>query len=172
MKNYLTEDKRVWEIEKFLSEEELSMLDSHIEKTEWVTQEGWSNPLWFNNTSVFPDPSFIIDKVSAATDHAYSWNSIGIIMRIPIGGGLNSHVDNYNDPKSGEKNNFMSETLYLNDNYEGGELYYEYLKIDYKPKRGSIVFHPGFENIYKHGVRKVTGGSDRYAMGLVGKSLT
>ena len=171
MKRYLTEDKRVWEIENFLSDEDLARFEDHISKTEWVTKDGWSNPLWFNNISVFPDFDFVIKKVNDITNNEYEWNSMGIIMRIKVGSQMNPHVDDYNSPKDGINNKFMSATIYLNDNFTGGELYYSKLNIDYSPKRGSIVFHPGFEELYKHGVREV-GTTDRYAVGLVGKSLT
>jgi hypothetical protein len=171
MINYLTEDKRVWEIENFLSEEELSRFDDHIKKTEWVTQEKWENVTYKNNTSIFPDVKFIIDRTADATDHKYLWSSMGIIMRIQPSMYLSPHVDNYNNPDSDLTKNWLSAHIYLNDNFDGGELYYANLNINYKPKRGSIVFHPGFEDIYMHGVKKVV-GSDRYAIGLVGKSLT
>jgi len=170
MKNYLTEDNRVWEIENFLSEEELLKFDDHIKQTEWVTQERWTNTTYLNNTSVFPDIKFIEDRATKLTDHKYIWSGFGIIMRIQPGMKLNPHVDNYNRPDF-IKHDCLSATIYLNDDFEGGELYYSNLNIDYKPKRGSIVFHPGFEDLYMHGVKKVI-GSSRHAMGLVGRSLT
>ena len=47
--------------------------------------------------------------------------------------------------------------LYLNDNYEGGELYFLDQEIFVKPKPGSFIF---FEGDYKkpHGVKEVTSG--------------
>ena len=171
MINYLTKDKRVWEIENFLSKEELSIFDDHIKTTKWVTQEKWENPVFFNNTSIFSNTQFIADRANVATNYEYEWKSFGIIMRIQPGYDMNSHVDNYNNFDNSGENNFMSAHIYLNDDFQGGELCYENLNIDYKPKRGSIVFHPGFEEIYRHKVKTVI-GSDRYAIGLVGKSLT
>ena len=171
MKRYLTEDKRVWEVENFLSEGELARFDDHISKTEWTTRDGWSNPLFFNNTSIFPDYDFLIKKVNAITNNEYEWKGAGIIQRIKVGSQMNPHVDNYNSAEDEINNKFMSATIYLNDNFTGGELYYSHLNIDYSPKRGSIVFHPGFEELYRHGVREV-GSTDRYVVGAIGKSLT
>jgi len=51
--------------------------------------------------------------------------------------------------------------LYLNDDYEGGELYYPDLKLAIKPEAGSLVIHPGTVE-YAHGVAPVTSGM-RYA---------
>jgi len=171
MKKYITPDKRVWAVDNFLSEEELLAIDNHIENAEWGTIEGWDNYLFFNNTSKFQDHGFIKRKADVATDYQYDWRCMGIIMRIPEGKKMQPHVDHYNVPEEFEKYDFLSATLYLNDNFKGGELYYSNLNIDYTPKRGSIVFHPGFNDVYEHGVRKVEGGP-RYAMGLYGKSLT
>jgi hypothetical protein len=47
--------------------------------------------------------------------------------------------------------------LYLNDDYEGGQIYYPNLEIAIKPEAGSLVMHPGTEE-YLHGVATVTSG--------------
>lgn len=50
--------------------------------------------------------------------------------------------------------------LYLNTcdvDFVGGELYYPNLGIEYKPKAGDLVIHPGSDE-YSHGVRNVTSG--------------
>ena len=52
--------------------------------------------------------------------------------------------------------------IYINDNYEGGEIYYPKLKVSLKPKSGSIIFHPSTIK-YTHGVKPVVSGT-RYSM--------
>ena len=54
------------------------------------------------------------------------------------GQSMGSHVD-YN-----EDNNYLEYTIviYLNDDYEGGELYFNEFDIKLKPKAGSIVMYP------------------------------
>ena len=47
--------------------------------------------------------------------------------------------------------------LYVNDNYEGGELYFPGYDICFKPKAGTLVFFPS-STYYIHGVKPVTGG--------------
>ena len=51
---------------------------------------------------------------------------------------MGPHVD-YN-----EDNNYLEYTIvvYLNDDYEGGELYFNEFDIKLKPKAGSIVMYP------------------------------
>jgi len=47
--------------------------------------------------------------------------------------------------------------LYLNDNFEGGQLYYSNLNIQVQPRPGMLVIHPG--NLkFNHGVKKVEKG--------------
>ena len=52
--------------------------------------------------------------------------------------------------------------LYLNDDYEGGEIFYPNAGIELKPQACSLVMHPAHEG-YRHGVKKVSAGT-RYSM--------
>lgn len=47
--------------------------------------------------------------------------------------------------------------FYINDDYEGGELYFPNQGIQFKPKRGSAYFFPGDMN-YIHGVTEIKSG--------------
>ena len=47
--------------------------------------------------------------------------------------------------------------LYLNDDYEGGEIYFPNQNIEIKPKPNTLVFFPGTLE-YLHGVKEITGG--------------
>ena len=50
--------------------------------------------------------------------------------------------------------------IYLNDDYEGGEIYFPDQEIDFKPKAGTVVFFPS-NNMFIHGVKEITNG-ERY----------
>lgn len=67
---------------------------------------------------------------------------------------------------SGKPNNFphydIAGLMYLNDDYEGGELYFPQHDIEFKPKAGAAYFFPGDMN-YIHGVKEVTSGT-RYTL--------
>jgi hypothetical protein len=62
---------------------------------------------------------------------------------------------------SGKPNNFpyydIAGLMYLNDDYEGGELYFPQHDIEFKPKAGAAYFFPGDKN-FIHGVKEVTAG--------------
>lgn len=47
--------------------------------------------------------------------------------------------------------------MYLNDEYEGGEIFFPKYDIQLKPKSGTLIFFPS-TNMYAHGVTEVTDG--------------
>lgn len=65
-------------------------------------------------------------------------------------------------------NNFSSVFIeyaalaYLNDDYEGGEIYFPDYDLEIKPLPGELIFFPGTQH-YTHGVREVLSGN-RYAL--------
>lgn len=78
---------------------------------------------------------------------------IGNLHRtIADGRSLDHHVDNYD---GADVANMFGIVLYLNDNYEGGEINYKDLGISYKPKAGDLVVH--YAGLL-HGVTEVTEG--------------
>lgn len=83
--------------------------------------------------------------------HAQKWN---------VGGHASPHADNSDrdgKPNPFETNKFVS-LLYLNDDYEGGELYFPELNIEFQPAPLSwVAFNGGLENL--HGVKHITQGT-------------
>lgn len=100
-------------------------------------------------------------KVKANTSHAQKWD---------VGGFAAPHSDNSDhdgNPNAFEINKYVG-ILYLNDDYDGGELYFcdknDSMKpyLSFKPNAYSYyVFPGGVENI--HGVSEITKGT-RYTM--------
>jgi hypothetical protein len=62
---------------------------------------------------------------------------------------------------AGKPNSFpwydLATIIYLNDDYEGGELYFPNQGIQFKPKKGAVYFFPGDMN-YVHGVTVLDSG--------------
>jgi predicted 2-oxoglutarate/Fe(II)-dependent dioxygenase YbiX len=62
---------------------------------------------------------------------------------------------------AGKPNDFpyydLAGLFYLNDDYEGGELYFPQQGIKFKPKPGAAYFFPGDKN-FIHGVTPITSG--------------
>jgi hypothetical protein len=91
-----------------------------------------------------------------------SYSQIHCINRFKSGDSMPVHWDR--GPYEENNTVLHGVVVYLNDNYEGGEIYYPEKNIAIKPKKFSLVMHPGNEE-YKHGVREVING-DRYAVTL------
>lgn len=93
--------------------------------------------------------------VKANTSHAQKWE---------VGGFAAPHSDNSDfdgNPTAFEINKYVA-ILYLNGNYEGGELFFSDHGLSFKPNSGSLYTFPGgIENI--HGVTEITKGT-RYTM--------
>lgn len=56
----------------------------------------------------------------------------------------------------------ISAVIYLNDNYEGGELYFPRFGVDLKPKQGDIAIFPS-TFIYEHASKEMISGT-KYAV--------
>lgn len=73
------------------------------------------------------------------------------------------HADKelHEGPDAGKPNDFpyydIASLFYLNDDYEGGELYFPLQGIKFKPKKGAAYFFPGDKN-YIHGVTMIESG--------------
>lgn len=70
-----------------------------------------------------------------------------------------AHIDAIGPGESIE----YSSVIYLNDNYEGGEIEFPNQKFIYKPKKLSAIFFPGKGEEYLHQVNKII-GNDRYTL--------
>jgi hypothetical protein len=75
----------------------------------------------------------------------------------------NPHADKelHQGDDAGTPNDFpyydIASLFYLNEDYEGGELYFPLQGIQFKPKRGAAYFFPGDMN-YVHGVTEIKSG--------------
>lgn len=99
------------------------------------------------------DSFFKVDAIS--TDPA--------IVRWLPGQYQQPHADKelHEGENAGKPNDFpyydIAGLFYLNDDYEGGELYFPNQGIEFKPKAGGAYFFPGDKN-YIHGVKEITSG--------------
>lgn len=82
------------------------------------------------------------------------------ISKYSTGKQMGPHVDSYGDDRSP----VLSVVLYLNDNYEGGDLYFKEQNISIKPTAGSIAVFPSVEpyfhqsNIVTRGIKYMSPG--------------
>ena len=78
--------------------------------------------------------------------------------------GMGQHIDSYGEnPKE-----ILSIVLYLNDNYEGGELYFPNQNIKIKPEAGSLIAFPSIQP-YSHEALPVISGTKYISPGFWAK---
>jgi 2OG-Fe(II) oxygenase superfamily len=110
------------------------------------------------------------DRARAMVERFYAleaplYNDIFQLVQWPIGLSMRPHADRANPDGSphGMPYRHYAGILYLNDDYEGGELYFTALDIAIKPRRGMFVgFTGGFH--HEHAVTRVESGSVRMTM--------
>jgi len=87
---------------------------------------------------------------NASNDYAKEHNiDLGYLTPISIakystGKQMGSHVDSYEDGRSP----VLSVVLYINDNYEGGDLYFKEQNVSIKPSAGSLIAFPSVAPYY------------------------
>jgi hypothetical protein len=109
----------------------------------------------------YPVTSVIHERVNSFVqklDSSLELGGFGTMQRMQEKVQLKSHTDQHTDPSIR-----YATILYLNDDYVDGELFFENLDIELKPKPGSLVIFPGTEK-YEHGVKFVGDGPIRYVI--------
>lgn len=143
--SFLTEDERL----------ELLCTAHSASISDWSIRDG-GGAYWVGNRFPFESPIFdLLNKRIKLYFNNYNFiTPFCGIQRISRGGGMGEHTDNY------QKTCRFGCVVYLNDNFEGGDLVYPRLNIVWRPTASQLVIHAGDE---PHLVKTVTGGT-RYML--------
>jgi hypothetical protein len=142
-------------IRNFLTQEEcLILLDEAKNSSSWKVQNKDTGIfiLSSSNHKIMID---IYKRVSELFDKELHTQMIRMIHKTDKDSFWEEHSDD-----SGGKDIQYGVIIYLNDNFEGGELVYPQDNITIKPEMGMLVYHMGNQ---KHLVSKVISG-DRYTL--------
>lgn len=179
--------ENIVEIENFMTEEELKTLNQFARKNKlWDITETHYNEdgtviydsgYWDHRVATEPTlkkvneeiPKIIegmqlrlkdkVDKFFSVDAHP---TSPAIVRWLP-GQRQQPHADKelHEGSNRGKPNDFpyydIAGLFYINDDYEGGELYFPNQGIQFKPKKGAAYFFPGDMN-YIHGVTEIKSG--------------
>jgi len=206
-KIYLDETEKLWTIENFLTEEELSWF-----KKETNDLNGWYPTMRspyrnilnkflnivpeYDETGniIFPNENSKVIDLPIFSDNNGIWNRLDSVLppgykrhatlqtfkymtdeeiqeSLNLSWFTETNIDTKNidfamywhqDPGA-EQNIQGSFSLYLNDDFEGGELEFANLPIEIKPKAGLLVGIPDGEK-YQHRVKKVLGPNSRHTL--------
>jgi acyl-CoA synthetase (AMP-forming)/AMP-acid ligase II len=157
-------------IPNFLNAKEIRYLLSHVDerrKNSFVSQkDNEGNPTsWIHNYEGIIDKDNIFERVLNEVKKAYNYDNIEkknndrlSIARWDVGTRLSLHVDDLGYIED----NHLPTLVYLNDDYEGGELGFATHGIVIKPKIGDLIIFPGNMH-YPHEVFEVLSGT-RYTL--------
>jgi Rps23 Pro-64 3,4-dihydroxylase Tpa1-like proline 4-hydroxylase len=137
-------------------------LDDKVQKA-MADNEG--NPTsWIHNYEAIKDKDNVIGRIKEEIKKAYGISNIEpksdrmSIARWDTGSKLTLHVDDLGYVTD----NHLPTLVYLNDDYEGGELSFATHDVTIKPKIGDLVMFPGNMH-YAHEVKEVLSGT-RYTL--------
>lgn len=177
----------IQERENFMTEEELTKLNDFIRNnTVWdVTEthyndEGtviYDSDYWKDRVACYPSilktnkevPDIItgmVERLKKEVDAFYkvdAWPTSPAMVRWLPGNLQMPHADKelHEGDNAGKPNDFpwydLAGLFYINDDYEGGELYFPNQGIQFKPKKGAAYFFPGDRN-FIHGITPIESG--------------
>lgn len=151
--------------ENFLSNEEYENYLKFSKKTnDWgnrIPNDNWSGRVIYqsaiNNLNYLQKVETIIKKEFEITNNIYP-DYLGLV-KWEMGDIQYPHADG--EIENGIQHEFYWRNfgcvLYLNDDYDGGEIYFPNQNIEIKPKPNTLVFFPGTLE-YLHGVKEITNG--------------
>ena len=156
--------KNIYVLENFISPEDIITLRNYIENADFVLSDYGVHEfplaaLHFSGEVAtlmqgYRDKAALI--LEEAFDCSVTRSEIASLTKYATGQNLNEHAD-----KICESWRDLSTSMYYNDDYTGGELFFSQYDLSFTPKAGMMIYFPAGGN-YAHGVTEVTSGN-RYA---------
>jgi len=134
-------------------------VDNLVAEGKFEVTHGWQDKNYNLENEVVTHS--IIEKLShfvKLVDPSLEASGLKTLQRMQEGIQLKAHTDQDTDPSIR-----YATIIYINDNYNGGELFFTNKDIEIKPKAGSLIVFPG-TNEFNHGVRHVQAGPIRYVL--------
>lgn len=111
--------------------------------------------------------NIVTETIEPTQGEKFAWFEQPQLLQYTSGGFYGTHADSENFDAQAEHwrkdlDRDVSMLLYLNDEFEGGKIYFANFDYKIRPKAGMLVFFPS-DNRYRHAAEEVTGGL-RYAI--------
>jgi hypothetical protein len=155
-------DDNIFVLHNFISQEEsnqyLSIIDLVNEEDWWKENGGWykGKYLYVGDHKEIQDTSKEIVtrfKNTFENGHTYLYGNPVSIHRMLPGEEMFLHADFPELDNASEEVVLFNTAIYHND-VLGGEIFYPEIGIEYHPRQGDVVLHPGTTK-YKHSVKPV-----------------
>lgn len=156
----------IWVIHNFITIEErnfyLGLVENSPEEDWWKREPGWWHGKFLPVPAGSEVPENIVNRLRdiLGDKDDWSWGSPRSVHRIKPGEKMFLHSDNPNE-KSGLNNWVDLSFVLYHNNFNGGEIIYPELGIEYHPVEGDLLMHPGLQR-YLHGTKEVLPGPNRY----------
>jgi hypothetical protein len=164
--NFKNLGKDIWVYNNFLSKKEVDAILNRINSS---NENLWQGSYPRNQSTVnLKEAEIISSRIQKLLSNELYIYKHASITRLTVGQGHGIHSDNHDFLKVRElskslkdnecfkmtDNNVYGLVVYINDDYEGGEIFYTKQGIVYKPKSGDLVVHSA-EDHCEHGVHPV-----------------
>ena len=127
--------------------DEIFLYKSFISKEE--AKDLHNTCLNYPNNAPAEEAEGILLKIQDLVKDTHTVTKTLSFMRMFPGDEMDAHTDAYLEETE------YGVLLYLNDCFNGGEIYYPDFNLEYKPEAGDLIIHHA---TIKHGVRKVIEG--------------
>ena len=179
IKNFITQDEldainlaigkttqKDWETHYLSSLPDFCMLkfgrkdvENLVAEGKFEITQGWADKtLNIGNTDICRSIYKRLNSIMLECDPSLILSGLSTIQRLPPGTELKSHVDQDTDPSIR-----YATILYINDEYNSGEIFFKNRDVALKPKSKDLLFFPG-NSEYEHGVKPVSDGPTRYVI--------
>ena len=174
-------DEYIYLIKNFINKEEIDKLVEFGNFGDWNafnytsgydTENFWTGKvLPFEKTDCLGLAIKINNQQSSLFYEQYKIVGNSALQKQNVGQGMHVHADNsgLENPQFNNDKTIWGLVLYIND-FNGGEIYYPNIGLEYKPNPGDLVIHPASIK-YSHGTRPVLEGPKRYIMTSFAKIL-
>jgi len=169
--NYYQVEENVHVIKNFTTKEER---DWFINIAESASDDQWNKDkrIWWNKKIAYigddnlvnPIVQDILQRIKNLFDdekeEKWSFGGMMCVHRMQPGEAMFSHADNPSGTGGLTNHVIFGMVLYHND-FNGGEINYDNLNLNYKPEAGDLLMHPGSLK-YTHSTLPVLPGPNRY----------
>ena len=168
---------KIFKVDQIASKEELEFIVDTASTMD-IWDNSHQNETWFNRVSDLqkmqecaPKTYKLIEKIQEIfMDQVCSFYDVNVMTPSPsiarwfVGNLQYPHADKTSYPDYD-----IGSVIYLNNDYEGGEIYFPQHNLEIKPVAGNAFAFPGDE-YYIHGVKEITSGT-RYTLPIFWKVL-
>jgi len=165
-KQFLDKDKKIIVVDNFFTDDEFEYCKYVIKLSKWNKDHEWIPK--FNNRYTVIYQDILIDakeRVNSIFDGEFNFSPFIEMFKLNVGDIFEEHIDTPVNPQGNK--DARAAIVYLNDDFEGGELYYPNLGITHKPKANQLVSHVTNDINYLHGVTPVS-KNNRYFFNIYG----